>query len=213
MKKHLRYLAVGLIIMWGCSSEAARPFATDDTGIVEREKHELEAGYTWGEGDGAFELGFKHGLTERMDIGVGFGYTVETKPEECFTPAELSLKFALAPDLFSVSFAHEFGEAAYDINLIFTRVLGPIEIDANLGYSATGDDEKGLMTYAVALILATGEKFDIGAELLGDETDVQNLLVGARYHIKEGFSLDMGFSKGLGDDIKDTITVGLHYEF
>jgi hypothetical protein len=206
-------LMFGLIMMWTHNSEAARPFATDDAGTVPAGGYELEAGYDWGEEEGVFGVGFKHGLTEKMDIGVGFGYTIETEPEDSFTPAELSLKFALIPDLLAVSFTHEFGDSNYALNSIFTRAFGPLEVNANLGYSATGTEENGLMTYALSLILGTGENFDIGAELLGDEDNLQSLLIGARYHIKEGFSLDVGFSKGIGDDIDDMVTAGFHYEF
>jgi hypothetical protein len=215
MNKYFWYMLMfGLIIMWAYNSEAARPFATDDAGTVPAGGYELEAGYDWGEEEGVFGVGFKHGLTEKMDIGVGFGYRIETEPENSFTPAELSLKFALIPDLLAVSFAHEFGDdSAYTLNSSMTKIFGPVEVSANLGYEATGDEEDGLTIYALSLILASGENFDIGAELLGDEDDLQNLLIGARYHIKEGFSIDAGFSKGIGDDIDDMVTAGFHYEF
>ncbi|MCK9266849.1 hypothetical protein M0P98_08300 [bacterium] len=213
MKKYfLCILMLSVIMLWTYNSEAARPFATDDAGTVEYKMSEVEMGYTWGDEEGILEFDYVYGLTERMDIGISFGYTIETESKNSFTPAELSLKFAIVPDICSASFAYEFGESIYDINLICTKVFGQVEVDANLGYLVNEDDEN-LVTYAVALIWAIDEKFAIGTELLGDETGVQNLLVGMRYHIKEGLSVDAGFSKGVGDDVNNTITVGLHFEF
>jgi hypothetical protein len=214
MKKHFRYvLMFGLIMVWAYNSEAARPFATDDAGTVPAGGYELEAGYDWGEVEGMLGLGFKHGLTKKMDIGVEFGYTIETEPEDRFTPAELSLKFALIPDFLAVSFAHEFGDSVYTLNSSMTKTFGPVEVSANLGYEATGDEEEGLTTYALSLILTVGNRFDIGSEILGDENDLQVLLFGMRYKISEGFNIDAGFSKGIGEDVEDLITIGLHYEF
>ena len=213
MKKYLWcILMLSVIMLWTHNSEAARPFATDDAGTVEYRMSEVEVGYTWGDEEGLLELNYVYGLTKIMDIGIGFGYAVETETKNSFTPAELSLKFALVPDICSASFAYEFGEAVYGMNLIFTKTFRQVEADVNLGYSVIEDDEN-LMTYAVALIWAANEKFALGTELLGDETGVQSLLIGMRYHIKDGLSVDAGFSKGIGDDVNNAITAGLHFEF
>jgi len=214
MNKYFRcILMFGLIMLWTYNSEAARPFATDDAGTVLAGGYELEAGYDWGEKEGVFGVGFKHGLTEKMDIGVGFGYTIETEPENCITPAELFLKFALIPDLLAVSFAHEFGDSAYILNGIITKAFGPLEVSANVGYEATGGEEDGLATYALSLIFAAGERFDIGTEILGDEDDLQVLSFGMKYRLCEGFYVDTGYSRGLGENLEDITTIGLHWEF
>ncbi len=215
LQKHFWYILLfGLIIIWTYKGEAARPFGTDDAGTVEKGGFELEAGYNWGEEEGTLELGFKHGVTERMDIGIGFGYNVETEPENNLTAAEISLKFSIVPDILAASFTHEFGGSSYDLNAAFTKIFGPLEFDANLGYSVVDVDAgEGMITYGLALILATGEKIDVGTEILGNEDDLQSLLVGLRYKIREGLNLDVGFSQGIGEDVENTATFGLHYEF
>lgn len=207
----LKYLMCAALL---CSSAVfgARPFSTDDAGTVESGGCELEAGYDFGQDEGALGLGFKHGLTKKMDIGVGFGYTVVSEPEHMFTPAEFCLKYALIPDLLAASFTNEFGSSAYDINTILTKVFEPVEFDVNLGYSASGDADDGMMFYALAGILGF-DKFDIGAEASGDSDGLQGWLAGGRYKLKDGINLDIGVSGGFDEDAVIMTTVGLHYEF
>ncbi len=184
----------------------ARPFGTDDAGTVSGGSYELELGYDVWKETGSIGLGFKHGLTEKMDIGIGFGFNLVSEPKNSFTLAELVLKYALLPDLFATSFTAEVGYSNYTLNGILTRGFGPIEFDANLGYT-TGDSS---ITYAGALLYSAGN-FVFGVEILGDK-ETQNWLVGGRYGIRDGLMVDAGFSSDF--EIAEKIaTIGLHYEF
>lgn len=205
MKRLLsKTLLSGLLI--ACLGFGGRPFGTDDAATVSAGSYELEFGYDmWGE-TGSIGLGFKHGLTEKMDIGIGFGYNLITEPKRCFSSSELSLKYNFIPDMLAASFSTGFNGSEYCINGIFTRCFGPLEIDANFGY-ATGDSS---ITYAGALIYSTGN-FAFGGEVLGDE-ETQNWLAGFRYTIKDGLMVDAGFTSDFTIEEK-TATVGLHYEF
>ena len=212
MKRFIGCVVIGLMIVWIVDSEGARPFVTDDAGVVEYAGHELELGYDFKQDEGTLGLGFKHGLTQKMDIGVGFGYTIASEPKNRLTATELCLKYALVPDLLAASITNELGASGYDINTILTKVFEPIELDANFGYSATGDTTAGAMFYALAAI-AGFKKFDFGAETSGDKAGLQNWLVGGRYKLREGLNLDIGVSGDFKTDGAITGTAGLHYEF
>lgn len=186
---------------------AARPFATDDAGTVAPSGYELEIGYDFWEDEGAFGLGFKHGLTEKMDIGVGFGYYLVPEEIRDFSNADFCLKYALIPDVFSASFTTSFGDYPFCLNGILTRFFGQTEINANLGYSI-GDST---ITYALATIYDT-DRFDVGMEASGDKNGLQNWLIGGRYRIFKGFAFDLGFSSDYKMELK-TATLGIHYEF
>ncbi|MEO0138043.1 MAG: hypothetical protein ABIL40_06840 [candidate division WOR-3 bacterium] len=205
MQKHLKAVALIMTILIA-SLYGARPFGTDDAGTVPSGSYELEIGYDIWEETGMFGLGFKHGLTEKMDIGIGFGFNIVSEPKNSFVPAELAFKYSLVPDLFAASFVAEIGGSAYALNGILTRGFGPIELDANLGYT-TGDSS---ITYAGAFIYSI-EKFAFGGEVLGDKK-AQNWLLGGRYTIKDGLMVDAGFASDFKFEAK-TATFGVHYEF
>ncbi len=206
MKRRLlkKIMIVGTIMV--CIASGAHPFGTDDAGTVSPAGYELELGYDLWSEIGSLGLGFKHGLTEKMDIGIGIGFNLATEPENSFTPSELCLKYALLPDFVAASFTTEIGGSSYALNGILTRCFGPIEFDANLGY-VTGDSS---ITYAGAMIYSVGN-FALGGEVLGDK-ETQSFLVGVRWAIKEGLMVDGGFT---GDfDFEEKIaTFGIHYEF
>ncbi|GEM_PF-605651 len=204
-------VVIGLMV-WFSDAKGARPFATDDAGTVEANRYELEVSYEFGRAEGRLGLGFKHGLTQKMDIGVSFGYTVVSEPKNRLTAAELCLKYALIPDLFSTSLTNELGTSGYDINAILTKAFGPIETDANLGYSATGDTTCGSISYALAVV-AGFDKFDIGTEASGNKDGLQNWLIGGRYKLKEGVNLDIGISSTFKAPRVIIGTFGFHYEF
>jgi hypothetical protein len=191
----------------------ARPFATDDAGTVELGVHELECGIDFWSEDAVFGLGFKHGLTERMDLGVGVSYVIAPEESNGFEIAELGVKFALIPDVFSASLTGSFGDAAYTLNGIITQGVGPLEVDGNFGYEATGiSGEEGTIIYALAVIF-NAESFAFGVEGAGDEDGLQSWLVGGRYSLLDGLALDAGIAGGFEEDADMNATAGVHYEF
>ncbi len=190
----------------------ARPFATDDAGTVSKTGYELEICYDFGKDDGVAGISFKHGLTQRMDIGVEFEYNTISEPKNCFSPLSLCLKYSIIPDFFSASISNESGTSAYDINTIFTKVFGIVEVDANFGYSVPGDFNKGSLFYALAII-AGFWKFDFGVEIFWNENEFQKWLFGGRFSLIDGFNIDTGISSGFNDKNEIKGTFGLHYEF
>ena len=204
---------VTLVVCFVSVSYGARPFATDDAGTVQSGMYELESGVVFLSDNAALELSFKHGLTERMDIGFAVGYVIEPEESNGFQAAELGMKFALVPDVFAASLAGSFGDASYVLNGIVTQHFGMLEIDGNLGYEATGvPGEEGSVVYGASVIM-TVDPFAFGAEGQGDEDGVQSWLIGGRYAVLEGFFVDGGISGGFDEDSDITATVGLHYEF
>ena len=201
---------VFICVGWLCG---ARPFATDDAGTVEQGLHELEFGVDFWSEEAALGLGFKHGLTHRMDLGVGFGYIIAPEDNEGFESAELGVKFVLIPDVFSASLTGTFGDAAYAINAIVTRGLGPFEIDGNIGYQTTGIvDEAGTVIYSLAVIVDAGS-LAFGAEGAGDKDGLQYWLIGGRYAVMDGFAIDAGIVGSFENDMDMNATAGIHYEF
>jgi hypothetical protein len=191
----------------------ARPFATDDAGTVEQGLHELEFGMDFWSEEATLGTGFKHGLTDRVDLGIGFGYVIAPEEDEGFENAELGVKFALIPNVFSASLAGTFGDAAYTINSIVTQALGPLEIDGNVGYETTGiADEAGTVVYGLAVFLDVGS-VALGAEGAGDKDGLQYWLIGGRYAVMEGFAIDAGIVGGFEEDADMNATAGIHYEF
>jgi hypothetical protein len=207
------YIIMCVVMVWVSVLEAARPFATDDAGIVESGGYELELGGDFWEDEAMLGLGFKHGLTDRMDIGVGFGYTIYPEQAEGISEAELGLKFALIPDLFAASFTGGLGTTAYSLNGIITYAFNSIEIDGNLGYEAIPiQGQEGTVFYCLAVILGM-DKFVIGAEASGNKDGLDTWLAGGRYQIVDGFAVDLGFSGGFEQGAGNILTAGFHYEF
>lgn len=192
---------------------AARPFITDDAGTVTPGGFELELGTDVWQDDAVMGLSFKHGLTNRMDVGVGFGYTMLPADAGGFENAEVVFKFAIIPDLFSASFITILGDLDYVLNGIVTHMFGTFEIDMNLGYETTGmEGIEGTFMYALAIIYAI-DKFAVGAEIAGDQEDVQSWLAGVRFILSPGFAIDGGVIGNFHEGSDVIATFGIHYEF
>ncbi len=191
---------------------AARPFNTDDAGTVETGKFELETACNYWEKETELGASFKHGITERMDIGVCVGYCMLPTEDRKFTGESIGLKFALIPELLSVSFTSEFGNKSYITNFIMSKSFGPISIDANIGYQAQADINDADLTYGLVAVYEVG-RFGIGAEVCGTHETINWWQVGSRFQIVEWLQFDIG----LGGDFKKepdfTATTGLWFTF
>ena len=213
MQEIKRIVIVGALLICASVLYGARPFTTDDAGIVEQGMHEMELGIDFWSESVMPGLGFKHGLTSRMDLGVGVGYTLIPEEEAGFGGAELGLKFSIVPDLLAFSVVGSFGHEAYALNGILTKNFGPVEIDANFGYeTAVIGDEDDRLIYAVAAIYSMGV-FAFGIEGAGESSGLERWLTGGRYTLKDGLSVDAGISGGFQEDADIYATVGIHCEF
>ena len=201
-------IGVGAAILF-----AARPFNTDDAGTVASSGFELELGTDVWQDDAVLGLSFKHGLTDRMDVGVSLGYTMLPDTADGFENAELSFKFAILPDLFSTSFTTVLGGLDYVVNGILTHDVGPVEIDINLGFATTGmGGIDGDLVYGLAAIYVM-DRFGLGAEMSGNQDEVQSWLGGVRFQVFPGFAVDGGLTGDFHEEKDLAATVGIHYEF
>jgi hypothetical protein len=112
-----------------------------------------------------FEPGveLRHGITDRMDLGVGAGYSLMPKSEKGASGFEFTPKFMLIPDIFAAIFAVSFGDPVYEGYLVLGHAFGPIAINANLGYVA----EAGIKDIDIPFLMSVSyqhERFEIGPE-------------------------------------------------
>jgi len=213
VRELLRYATICLALPFMSGLYAARPFATDDASTVAHGIHELEFGCDFWSEQAALGLGFKHGITDRMDLGIGTGCVILPEQDNGFEGAELALKFAIIPDFIAASLTGSFGEAAYIINGVVTQTLGPLEIDGNFGYETTGiSGGDGVVIYGLAAIFNTGP-YAFGIEGRGDRDGLQSWLIGGRFTLVEGFAADIGIAGSFDEDAAMSATAGIHYEF
>lgn len=213
VKNLLRAVAFSLIVqIVATPAMAARPFATDDAGTVEAGKFELETTCNYWEKKAEFGASFKHGITERMDIGVCVGHCMLPSDERAFTGETIGLKFSLVPDLLAVSFAAEFGSKVYNANFVVSKPVGPIAIDANIGYQAQADTNDADFTYGLATVYEIG-KFGVGVEVCGTQEAINWWQIGSRFKIAEWIQFDVGVG-GDFEKVPDfTATTGFWFTF
>ncbi len=191
---------------------AARPFVTDDVGIVESGKFEAETACDyWGRN---FSAGFclKHGVTHRMDIGLGLGYTPLPEELRAFHEAEMSMKYALIPDLFAISFAAVWGKQCYAVNFVLTKAIGNVSCDANLGYQTGTDLEGADLTYGLAVVYEF-RRVGAGMEIGGSDKALNWWQIGGRLQLVHWLFLDAGVGINFEDQKSYTATTGLLFLF
>jgi len=186
---------------------AARPLATDDTGTVEKGKTETEISFDYCQyrPDGTCQtpgMAIKHGLTERLDFGLGFSHNTDKDADGNtigwgMSPLEIGFKMALLkehhtlPDI-SLSVGYESGGTEYGMNLILSRGYGNLGLHYNLGYNSPGEALiKGSIATSLAAEYTFAEKYRICAELKGEALDDRSEVLGNSGLI--GGSVDLGF--------------------
>lgn len=132
--------------------------------------------------------------------------------EQAFTGETIGLKFSLVPDLLAVSFAAEFGSKVYNANFVVSKPVGPIAVDANIGYQAQADTSDADLTYGLAAVYEIG-RFGAGVEVCGTQEAVNWWQVGSRFKIAEWIQFDAGIG-GDFEKVPDfTATTGLWFTF
>jgi len=206
MKRTVIYLALS-IFLTASSLFAARPLDTDDAGTVEKGKFETELSFDHCQyrPDGTCQapgMAIKHGLTDRLDFGLGFFHSTDKDADGNtvgwgMSPLEIGFKMALLkehqtlPDI-SLSAGYEAGETEYGLNLIFSRCYGNLGLHYNLGYNSPGESmAKGSIATSLAAEYTFAEKYRICAELKGEALDDRAEVIGNSGLI--GGSVDLGF--------------------
>jgi hypothetical protein len=192
---------------------AARPFAVDDAGIVSYNRFEIEIGLNhWKDCmDGGVEI--KHGITNRMDIGAGFGYVAVPKSESHISPMGVGFKYEVIPDLLSASFGAAFNDPAWAVNFILSQPFNEhFTFHTNLGMEVESFSTSGLLTYG---ILSTFQitKITVGVEVLGSHKKINAWQVGAQLAITDWLAFDVGISGNFRKNIEMTATSGLWFGF
>ncbi len=207
-----QYLMLVLFI-FGLGLYGARPFNVDDAGTVYAGEYEFEIGCDFWSDQAAFGIDFKHGITERMDFGVGFGFDITPAAQERFGEIEMGFKFTLIPDFIATSVNVTPGLTSYSLNGIITKSFGSAEMDINLGYDATGiKEEGGSIAFGFALLYHL-EKSTLGLETTGDKDGFQTWLGGFNYELLNGLAIDAAISGSINDGLFNSATAGISYEF
>jgi len=216
---------------------SARPLSVDDAGTVDLGIYETEVGIGYEQdkeenGEFEFSLTIKHGLTERMDLGVSLPH-VMTSPkdgndEKGMGDAELVAKFNLVKERdrtpgFSATFGIIMdtgeenkgigsGEIDYNFNSILSKELQFITLHGNLGYTARAKTA----SFGIALEYPVDERLNLVTELIGENKSYSPMegLIGANFSARENLTLDFGIGTGLNDyGSRLNVTGGLTFSF
>ncbi|MFP4164189.1 MAG: hypothetical protein ACLFQB_11515 [Chitinispirillaceae bacterium] len=200
---------VGFLVF---QAKAARPFTVDDAGTVSKEGFEVEvASNYWGDAfDGG--IGLKHGLTDRMDFGIGFGYTALPETDAQHSPLEIGMKYALVPDMLAASLGASLGDPGYAVNLVASRPLGAASLHLNLGLETMSSVDQRAVTYGIAASFETG-RVTSGFEIAGADDSIDWWQIGAQVSVLEWLAVDGGLGGDFKKDISMTATSGIWMEF
>lgn len=212
LKQYFFIIYITIALCFVSSAMAARPFATDDAGTVAQSTFELETGSDFWKDAAAFGCGLKHGITDRMDIGIGFGYVPLSSDERGFENIELALKFGLIPELLTFSSCGSFGNNTYSINAIVSKAIGVLGFDANCGIEANaGIDECDLM-YGFCCHCGM-DHWVAGAEICGTHEQLSLWQCGCSFGLLDWVTLDAGINGDFEKDMTLTVTAGLTFAF
>jgi len=200
---------------------AAHPLTTDDAGLVAKEKFEIEVGYDFGKiEDEEFKkitqknlgMSFKHGLTDKMDMGISLPYEITPSTSNKAGNAEVSFKFALLQDILAVSLTNELGGSDYFLNLILSQKIANFGLHFNVGYLKSSElYSGGNGIYNFALEHPVSEQLNAVMEINSDDYGFEAWLVGLQYEIPNYFRLSAGF--GRTENGCENYSFGFHKEF
>jgi hypothetical protein len=182
----------GVIVMTICTfhAYAARPFVTDDAGTVVKDKFELEPSINYGNNFTLAGITFQHGLTDRADIELNFGYSALHEDEHKLTTLGIMCKFGIIPNLLATTFGMTFGETNYSVNVIASKTIGAFSGDANFGFTTDADTNDADLTYGLDVVYTIG-KLGVGAEVYGTQ-EMADWQFGIRYTITDWLIIDSG---------------------
>jgi len=189
-------LAISIHFLCLPHAHAGRPLTTDDAWTVEKGKIQLETGFEAARQDNQDweyipSLTLSYGFTERMDFGIGSGYTFldpkEGEREKGFSDTEVKLKYRLIDEdekgwvpAFAIAGKVKIptaseskglgsGKTDLSVNSIVTKSLNKqFALHLNLGYTFVGDsDLDNELNYSLAAQLSLTEKMGLVGEIIG----------------------------------------------
>ncbi len=192
---------LGLIgLALAAQAHAARPLATDDTGVLDRGSCELEAVLSRDKADGVRA----DGSALQLGCGVGAGLQIALAGDRVKAEGlrargtTLAAKLALVPGdaaSWSASAAVRWavlpGErnrhAATALNLLHTRTVGEsFTLHANLGHLRDAVARRGATTWGLALEHAGWGPVALMGELVGDDLAAPAWNIGLRWTLVPG---------------------------
>lgn len=214
MKKFMQGVVVALLLLHPAGPGwAARPLTVDDAGTVEAGTFELEVGYEYEdfvESCQGISLGIKHGITEKMDFGVGTGWQLD--PENGPEALELGVKWSILSAKErnpGVSFIFDFapGETEYSLNGVLSQpVGGKLTLHFNAGYNVPDALADGVALWGGAFEFTIREDIHLMGEILGEEdlsdedADRRSWLLGGNAAVTEFLTLDVGGGTEISSD-------------
>ena len=237
-KKMIKFLSLFVALMLAAvPARAARPLTTDDAGIVDIGKWEIESGYTitnprgGGAATSSLGLQIKRGMFTNFDFAVEIPYQL-TSPSG-LQDAILHGKYKLLGDeetgwtvrgdikLTNGDVNQGLGSGYMDctILLINTSKLGIFPIHTDLCYCfkgvAPGSPSANFTQASVAGEYSV-DKFNFVSEVIWNNSADPNpltALLGGYYQIIEGLRADLGATFGLNDSApQNVVTFGLTKE-
>jgi len=201
---------------------ASHPLTTDDAGVLGAGGYELEVGYNNAYSDENIRnitsgISLKHGITDKLDLGLALPYQIDPVNNERFGEVALSLKFSLIKNLLAISYTNECGESSYALNAICSYEFKPFITHYNLGYLQSGDKTINGITNYSAAIEYPFEKIDFAAEVLGkdngsSQSGFVDWLIGVRYKLNEKNIVSAGLGKSF-KDASNNVVLGYHLNF
>ncbi|MEN3013544.1 MAG: hypothetical protein ABDH23_02875 [Endomicrobiia bacterium] len=208
-----------LFMCFVSNSFSAIPFVTDDTGVIEVNKYELETVYEnildEIDNEQILSFGLKTGLTQKLDLLVSFPYKIYPHQEEKFEDASLGLKYLILEDLLAFSFNNTLGTRSYFLNLILTKELFVI-FHLNIGYNISEDKNFAGDTFFGLAFEYDIKNFNVGFEFLFNNFSMESYLLGIRYKFFKSHFICLGIRQLLKNETQSNTTcivAGIHNEF
>ena len=190
----------------------AHPYHTDDPGVTEKNKYELEMAVDYWQNSATPGFVFKHGLTDKMELDIPIYYTALPKEERGIAPLQLYAKFSFIPEVVAATITCIPGDKTFMINGIVSKSFGLFRFIGNLGGSMVGNSNDADLIFCSSSTFTFG-KFEAGSEISGTQEGLNWWQIGSRFYFTDWFSLDAGFGGDFAKPGDNTITTGLWFTF
>jgi len=208
-------LAVGLLAA-PCVSYAALPLITDDIGITETGKYELEIGNDNCRTEHGLEadvyVSLKHGISERMDFGVCLPFQVTPEVNNRIGCIALYGKFNLIKNIFAVTVSNEYGTREYFLNAVLSHKFAEVSVHLNVGYETSGEADVSGNPVVSSAFEYPLKKIDFVGEIILEKAVSPAWQLGMRYKLDDITFFSVGFND-IFRSAKAILSFGFHTAF